>query len=105
MYEIIPLILKEGQQQNPPHTDNRTPNELDAPFTIHELNNGINSSNSGSSPGLHQIQMLMNVPKNFRELLLTTPNEIITKNKYPIEWNEVLMILLTKKNQRVNFAL
>jgi len=78
--------------------DTRLPNinhELDKPFTIVELNIAINSTKSGSAPGIDQIDncVISSLPHEYQIHLLKIYNDILTEGTFPEQWNQSLMVL------------
>ena len=82
-------------------TEEDTAIEVDAPFSMGELNIALQST-SNSNPGLDQIsnEMLKFSPHKFKKLLLNTFNDIFSNHCYPSEWNEFLILLIPKKEKK-----
>lgn len=73
---------------------------IDHPFTMNELEESIQSSNSKTSPGIDQISHLIikKLPKDFLQLFLEILNELFSNKIFPTECKKFLVILLPKPN-------
>ena len=82
-------------------TAQNSPEYLNLPITMEELNAAIETSKKKSSPGLDQIeyQMLKHTPTSVRAVLLSCLNHFLTNDIFPTEWKEFLIILLPKDSK------